>query len=177
MLPILMLMNSSSYRYSQSNLLLHAHIPLQRGLSRLLLVNKRKKEKVWTCFKNFENKRTCNFALKGEKKGENGMRGHCSLATEQSDYRSCLGKPGGSLFRPRLDWPASILFARQGPFPKYFIENHVLHRAVFQWFYYLAPWTSLCHYATALKRKPLICCAAITFARTWSTCSCTLLAT
>lgn len=55
------------------------------------------------------------------------MRGRSSLAIErlQSDYRSCPGKAGGSLFGSRSsDWPTSTLFfARELElYPKHFIK-------------------------------------------------------
>lgn len=101
------------------------------------------------------------------------MRGRCSLAIEQlqSDYGSCFGKAGGSLFRSGWsDWPASIFFARRGPLlsvsPRYRV-----HRVVFGWFYYLAPWASVSRYATVLECKPFVCRAPTIFPRIRSNCS------
>lgn len=54
------------------------------------------------------------------------MRGRSSLAVErlQSDYRSCPGKAGGSLFGSRSsDWPTWTLFAREPElYPKHLIR-------------------------------------------------------
>lgn len=62
------------------------------------------------------------------------MRGRCSLAIErlQSDYKSCLGKAGGSPFGSRSpDQPTSTLFARPKFYSKHFIGDGA-HQAPIQ---------------------------------------------